>query len=139
MINAAIYIGPDLPWDGDEARQCHDQVMRRDYHLATLLRDWDDLDQVLDADDVEVVVFPARLVRNAKTLDPDITRVLRRHNAAVGRHHVPAPPSEHGVREIRFGDGIRRGEPEYGTAPILPRGNDGGFAERFLKDRRRGA
>jgi len=137
IINAAIFIGRQ-PWDGAEARECHDQVVRRDYRLAALLRDWDDLDQVIDADHVKVVVFPARLVKDAKTFDPGTDGILRRHSAAVGRHHVPTQPTQDGVSEIRFGEESGPAGPEYDTAPILPRGNDGGFAEQFLRDRRDG-
>lgn len=51
----------------------------------------------------------------------------------VGIGRVTFPGREYGSRRAG-GDGICR-EPEYATVPLLPRGNDGGFAERFLRDR----
>lgn len=140
MINAAI-VSTDLPWDGLDTRNCHNHVLRRDYRLVALLRNFNQLDEVVDELGVEVVVFPTRVIEDAGVLGDDTTKILRRRNVAIGRYHVPAPEpqTDNGVREIHFVDqsGPSAG-PEYDTAPILPRGNDGGFAERFLNDRRRG-
>jgi hypothetical protein len=75
----------------------------------------------------QVVILATRThchgeVDRAEFVDEEKARVLcRRRNAAVGRRCVPAPPMERAAL--------------WETARLLPRGEDGGFAERFLEAR----
>jgi hypothetical protein len=89
MISAAMFIPPDIPWDGSYARRCHAHVTRRDYHLVAILRTWDQLDQVVREHGVEVVVFAAP-ARRPIDIGNDTTRILRRRNDAANRHRPPA-------------------------------------------------
>jgi hypothetical protein len=95
MTSAAMFIPPDIPWDGSYARNCHAHVTRRDYHLVAILRTWDELDQVVRDHGVEVVVFAAP-ARRPKDIGNETTRILRQRNAAVGRHR---PPATHALDE----------------------------------------
>jgi len=81
-----------------------------------MLRDWVDIDLLLRVGRVATVVMvPGNYFGTWRRFDAGETRVL----GIVPR----ARP---------------RNESIYQTAPIMPRGDDGGFAERFLNDRARG-
>jgi hypothetical protein len=60
-------------------------------------------------------------------------RALLDYLRSVGIGGVIFPGREYGSRRADAGEAHR--EPEYATVPLLPRGNDGGFAEQFLRDR----
>ena len=99
MISAAMFIPPDIPWDGSYARKCHAHVTRRDYRLVAILRNWNQLDQIVREHGVQVVVYAAP-DRRPKDIGNDTTRILRQRNAAVGRHRPLASGALDEARQI---------------------------------------
>jgi len=88
---------------------------RRRYGPLAVLRDWLTIDILIQAARVHrVVMVPGHYTSVNRKFASAGTRAIRRVRP---RNRLPA-----------F---------EYETAQLLPRGDDGGFAERFLNDRAR--
>lgn len=132
---AIIFIPPDHPLDGYLVLACVEHVIRRGYQLLVVLRSWDTVAAQLAVGAAQVAVLATRTHRageadRVEVVDEEQSRSLRRYNAAIGRHQVPALPTDRWIADAGRRNAL------YDTAPLLPRGNDGGFAERFLEERR---
>lgn len=60
VTNAVTYVPPSHPLDGIYAQRCLEHVQERNYHLVAIIREWDQLDQLIRAGSIEVVVFAKR-------------------------------------------------------------------------------
>lgn len=125
MIRAIIFIPLSYALDSYFVLACMGHIVRRGYGFLTVLSDWDAVDAHLRVGAAQVVILATRTHHTGEEdrvefVDEEEARLLRQRNAAVVRHAVPAG----------------RRESQYETARLWPRGDDGGFAERFLADRR---
>jgi hypothetical protein len=135
MVDAIVYVPPDLADDGYYAEKGQDYILRKRYGFAGVYRSWSTVTQIVRSGAASLVVY------------------ARRTHWDPVRHRVPEEASvEFADEETRpLPTGIFRNEPPaaslaaearnaggglYETARLLPRGDDGGFAEKFLKDRR---
>ena len=94
------------------------------------------VDAYLAAGAAQVVILATRThgvgdVERAEFVDEEEARLLRRRNAAIGRRRVPTLPLDRRTADARW-----REASLYETARLMPSGGDGGFAEKFLRDRR---
>jgi hypothetical protein len=138
--SAIIFIPQYHPLDGLLALACMGHLVRRGYSFVTVLRDWSEVTVHLAAGTAQVVILATRTHRageadRVEVVDEEHARMFRRRNAAIGRHAVPAAavPGERGPRKIAVSGRREVRQSLYETARLLPRGDDGGFAERFLK------
>jgi hypothetical protein len=140
-VNRAIILIDDDERDDGRAAECFEQTRRRGYRLIASLRDWDRALELLRRRIISIIVFPGRTDRRRgpgpATEDTVALTIRMPAPRAVGRRSVPAPEW---VREL-IGNGAVMpsdavGARIYETARIMPRGDDGGFAEQFLRGRR---
>ncbi len=127
-----IFVPADHPLDGQFAARCIGYTVRQGHEVYALLRDWDLVLAHLDAGRANCVVFATRdHYRHGHAPRVEFAdagqQIVRQRNAAVGRHRMTSL--------ARLNQEIQAADSVYETARLLPRGDDGGFAERFLRGR----
>lgn len=165
MVKAVIYIPPDIKGDGRFGTEGTDYVVSHGYAYAGHMRNPDVVDYLLATGQATVVlllsrahqvpgrVWPIEFVHPQEQDTPPLTSDARRGN---GKIWVSLLAIAHKPRKERreFADDptvalidvwrrrkaarVLRGDNRsalYETARLFPRGDDGGFAEAFLRDR----
>jgi hypothetical protein len=80
--NAVIFVPPTLSLDGLYTRECISYVLGRGYQLAAIIRDWGQIDRMLQAGRAGVVVVAREEHRaGAPDSDPSVTASLELPNA----------------------------------------------------------
>jgi hypothetical protein len=141
---AVIYVPWEVPDPGDDSRyanECMDYTRRQAHKWAGTYRRWDAVEAAIKAFGATVVV-----VADRSHVDPNCNlpvevaeqdapaRAVRL--TVYGPARVAYPSREYG--KPRLGHAERNAlRAVYETARLMPRGDDGGFAEEFLKQARR--
>ena len=151
MTAAIIFIPPDLPDDWRCNIEGQAYLARRGYRYAGVYRLWQDVEIVLAQGEVSCVIIVRREhdpgrgwpievadIQRQRGLPPPLDAGVRERHGTVNASTVratAAPFDESPTVAILSSrrDRMLSNEP---TVRLLPRGDDGGFAERFLRDRR---
>lgn len=116
MSDAIVYVPPDLPNDLTHANHAWAYADRRGLYVASVFRRRGDVLKALAAGIASVVVF------------------ARRAHWDASWGGVPAEFADEETQRICY---VARPDRKIREAArTLPRGDDGGFAERFLRARR---
>jgi hypothetical protein len=134
---AAVFIPwgqADMAQDGQYASQGVAHIGRRNYRLGGVYRSWEELEAACKTLGITVVVFAKeshfdpRCTLAAEFVGEDTRRLIRRVPT-----RLTYPAGEY--RSAGTGETPRSCNSLYETARLLRRGDDGGYAERFLKER----
>ncbi len=132
MEKAIVYIPPDDPHGEWHALEGLSYLRRRGYKFYAIMRRLDIALSLLDEGRVNVVRFPpvsGRLGRPESDAGGDLRRSHGCYSASARLLNSHRSPSKE-LREASATTGTM-----YETARLLPRGDDGGFAEDFLSSR----
>jgi hypothetical protein len=116
-----MFIAPDERDDRARTEEGMEYTERRGYRYVAFLRDWDHVLDLIRQRWFSAVVFPGR---------------THRHVGAANEPDPAAEDTQALSRPAAVIQAAREQRSIYETGRLLPRGDDGGFAERFLKDRR---
>jgi hypothetical protein len=131
MVDALIYVPPDLPDDLEHARLAWAYAEARGLFVASVFRARYDVRRALAAGLASVVVFSRR-----EHWDPSWG--VPAEFADAGEIRQPYRPRLDPKLRERYGTLSYSANRNslYETARLLPRGDDGGFAEQFLSNAR---